>query len=110
MATQTELAIRVLQNLKVLGTGQSASVEDLQIAEQKIRAVHATLKSDQRVRWTIQSIPVEAEEPYVFMASFLAAPAFGQGLGEAVWNWGQREINRVVNTSDETETTRTEYF
>lgn len=110
MATKAELAKRVLQNLKVLGTGQTADAEDQLIAEQKVSAVHASLKKDERVRWTIQEIPEAAEEAYVFMAAFLAAPSFGQGLTQDVWNWGQQEITRLISTPASGENTPTEYF
>lgn len=110
MATKAELATRVLRKIKVLGAGQTADAEDQLIAEEKVSAVHASLKKDERVRWTLQDIPEEAAEPYVFMASFLAAPEFGAGLGPDVWNWGQQEITRLISTPRSGETTCTEYF
>ncbi|MBN3848150.1 hypothetical protein G3N58_15115 [Paraburkholderia sp. Ac-20342] len=110
MATVADLAKRVLQNLKVVGNGQTPDDEDLLIAEQKVSAAHASLKKDERVRWTLQEIPEAAEEPYVFMASFLAAPSFGQGLTQDVWDWGQREITSLISTPASGESTPTEYF
>jgi hypothetical protein len=110
MATQAELATRVLRKLKVLGTGQTAEPEDQLIAEEKVSAVHASLKKDERVRWTLQDIPEAACEPYVFMASFLAAPEFGAGLTQDVWNWGEQEITRLISVPRSGETTRAEYF
>lgn len=106
----SELGTRVLRKLKVLGEGQTAPAEHLLIVEQKLVAVHASLRKDERVRWSIQELPVAAEEPYVFMASFLAAPEFGQGLGETVWDWGAREITALIATPKSGETTPTEYF
>ncbi|MBC8642129.1 hypothetical protein IAG25_35580 [Caballeronia sp. EK] len=110
MTTQAELATRVLRKLKVLGTGQTADADDLLIAEEKVSAVHASLKKDERVRWTLQGIPEAAAEPYVFMASFLAAPEFGAGLTTDVWDWGEREISSLVSVPRSGEPVCAEYF
>lgn len=110
MANKAELATRVLRKIKVLGAGQTADAEDQLIAEQKVAAVHASLKKDERVRWTLQDVPEAAEEAYVFMASFLAAPEFGAGIGPEVWTWGQQEITRLISTPRSGEATRMEYF
>jgi hypothetical protein len=108
--TLADLAVRVLQNLKAVGEGQTPPAEDQLIAEQKLRAAHASLKKDERVRWTLQDIPEAAEEAYVFMAAFLAAPSFGAGLSPDVWTWGQREISALIQTPRSGESTRMESF
>ena len=111
MATSIpELANRVLQQIKVLGEGQTASPEDTQVVEQKLRAVHASLRKDERVRWTINALPEAAEEPYVLMAAFLAAPSFGQPQDQTWWIWGEREITALVSTPTTGQPVRTEYF
>ena len=110
MATQSDLAVRVLRKLRRLGTNQTAQPNDLLIAKQKLRAAHVSLQKDKRLRWTIQTMPEAAEEPYVFMAAFLAAPEFGAGLGENVWNWGEQEITRLLNVVQSGEPVRMDYF
>lgn len=109
-ATQTDLANRVLKKIRVLGTGQVADAEDLQVAKQALKAAHASIRKDDRVRWTIQAIPEAAEEPYVLMASFLAAPEFGKPQDSNWWVWGQREITALVNAPASGQPVRTEYF
>jgi hypothetical protein len=94
-ATQTDLAIRVLQKLKVLGVGQSASAEDLQLAKQAINEAHASLRKDRRVRWTLQELPEAAELPYVMLAATI---------------WAEKEITGVIYTPRTDAPTRTEYF
>lgn len=105
-----ELATRVLQQLKVLGEGQTANPEDLLIAQQKVTAAHASLRKDERVRWTIATLPEAAEEPYVLMASYLAAPSFGQPQDQSWWLFGEREINALVATPQSGASVRVEYF
>jgi hypothetical protein len=94
----------------VLGEGQTASPEDQQIAEQKVTAVHASIRKDDRVRWTINDLPEAAEEPYVFMAAFLAGDAFGASVQQLWWSWGEREINALIKTPQAGEPVRMEYF
>lgn len=111
MATPDDLAIRVLQQLQILGVGQSASAEEKLAALQKIQAVHASIEKDERVRWTLQRVPLAAQEPYVLMAAFLLAPQFPQVNDVSNWwQWGQTEINRLVSNNSDDLPTRTEYF
>ena len=44
------------------------------LAEQKVRAVHASLEARGRTRWSLYLLPTFAEEPYVLMAAALLAP------------------------------------
>ncbi|WP_186076145.1 hypothetical protein [Burkholderia gladioli] len=109
-ATQTDLATRVLKKIRVLGSGQPADSEDLLVAKQKLRAVHASIRKDDRVRWTIQTLPEAAEEPYVLMASFLTAPEFGKPADQNWWTWGEREITALVQAPSSGQPVRAEYF
>lgn len=108
--TQTDLANRVLKKIRVLGTGQTADAEDLLVAKQKLRAVHASVRKDDRVRWTIQTLPEGAEEPYVMMASFLKAPEFGKPADPMWWTWGEREITALTKAPTSGQPVKQEYF
>ncbi len=110
MATQADLAVRVLRKIRRLGTNQTPQPEDMEIVLEKLRAVHVSLAKDERIRWTINTLPEAAEEPYVFMASFLSAPEFGVGIDQAVWTWGEREITSLINVRESGDPTRMEYF
>lgn len=109
-ATQTDLAIRVLQKLRVLGVGQSASAEDLQVAKQALTAAHASLRKDERVRWTLQALPEAAELPYVLMAASMCADDFGAQANPGWGAWAEREITALITTPETNAPTRTEYF
>ncbi|MDR5802137.1 hypothetical protein [Caballeronia sp. LZ001] len=109
-ATQTDLAIRVLQKLKVLGVGQSASAEDLQVAKQAINEAHASLRKDRRVRWTLQELPEAAELPYVMLAATICAADFGAAADPGWGSWAEKEITGVIYTPRTDAPTRTEYF
>lgn len=96
MATNIELAPRVLRKLGILAVGQTASAEDQELALQKLKAVHASLKADGALRWTLGEIPDFAEEPYVMMAAYLAAPEFGLAADPSAWMFGLSEIQSGV--------------
>lgn len=78
MATPSELAERALRKLKVLGATETASPEDLAIALQSINDAHNLWSAQRLLRWTLDTIPQEAELGYVLMAAFLCAPDFNQ--------------------------------
>lgn len=109
MATATELVPRVLRKIKVLAAGEVASAEDAQLVEEKLRAVHASLKTHGLLRWTLQDIPDYAEEPYVMMCAFLVAPDFSQVAEPAYWSIGLSEIQAAVSLKA-AGVVRAEYF
>lgn len=109
-ATINDLAIRVLKKLKIWELGQAPDAEDLMTAEERLRAVHASIRKDDRVRWTLNSLPLAAEEPYVLMAAFLSGPEFDAPVEAVWWTFGEREINALIKTKSSGEPTRVEYF
>lgn len=92
MATKNELALRLLRKLGVVGAGQTASADDLLIAEEKIVAAHDTLVSMNRARWTLNDVPGYAAEGYVLMALPFAGPEFGQPADAGAMAAGMRLI------------------
>lgn len=109
-ATQTDLAIRVLQKLRVLGVGQPAAAEDLDKAKEALVAAHASLSKDERVRWTMQTLPIAAEMPYVLLAAVLCAEDFGAQPNPGWGSWAEREITALITTPNSQSNTRAEYF
>jgi hypothetical protein len=67
------------------------------LAEQKIRAVHASLDARGKTRWTLYDLPIYAEEPYVMMAAYMLAGEF-QIKGDPSW-WATAEVDlaRIVS-------------
>lgn len=110
MATQADLAVRVLRKIRRLGTNQTAQPEDIVIVLDKLKAVHASLKKDERVRWTISQMPEGAEEPYVCMAAFLVGSEFGASISKDAWDWGEREITSLINVKKSDDPTRMDFF
>jgi hypothetical protein len=76
MATTTDLSLRILQKLKALGSNEPADADDLVKALEKLKAAHYAFRIRGLVRWTLNTIPDYAEEPYVLMAAFLGAAEF----------------------------------
>lgn len=108
-ATKRELGPRVLRKLLVLAAGESASADDLELVYEKLDSVHAALRTRGLLRWTINSVPDYAQEPYVLMAAFLAAPEFQRAPDVSMWASGMREIETAVALPN-AGTTRAEYF
>lgn len=109
MATVRDLALRVLQKLLVVDAAEAGAATDLGKAEEKLRAVHADLRVNKLVRWTLQDIPDYAEEPYVMMAAFLASPEFSRIPQPALWQAGLAMIQEAVSLGN-AGTVHTEYF
>jgi hypothetical protein len=70
-------------------TGQS-------IAEAKVRAAYGSLAARGLSRWTLASIPEEAEEPIVMMAAALLAPDIGEPAPPGIYQAGEAEIRRIT--------------
>lgn len=102
MATKRDLAIRLLQNLGVVGDGQTPDAADIQIAEQKLDSVHAQLLALRKLRWTWNDVPVYAEEPYVMMGAFLAALPFSKPADINGYRIGLAMLN-AANTAPATD-------
>ncbi len=96
MATITELAKRVLRKLTVLAPGEPGDAHDLEVAVEKLKAVHASLKKEELLQWTLQDIPDWAEEPYITMAAFLLGPEFTKPVDIGMWQYGMSEIRSGV--------------
>lgn len=101
--SKSQLANRLLRKLGLVGAGQTASGSDLEIAEEKIGAVHSALDVLSKTRWTIGDVPEYAAEGYVLMASVLAAPEFGAPADPGAWMGGLKLISAciAVPVSDE---------
>lgn len=106
--TLTDLAIRTLRKMQVLGQDQTPSPGDLQLAKDKVRAAHAMLRVKGLLRWTLSDIPDFAEEPYAMLAAMLAASDFQVAIRQE-WALGLSLIEEGINMPS-TGTTPTEYF
>lgn len=99
----------MLRKLTVLASGEPGEASDLELAQEKLRAVHGYLKAEGLVRWTLNDLPDFAEEPYVMMASFYAAPEFMQAPNPTFWAVGLRQIQSAI-TLPSGGTVYTEYY
>lgn len=76
--TLTELNTRVLQDLGVLASGESANVGDATIVGEKYAALYEMLVTEGLVTWTsTDDIPEFAEGPITAMVCHLCAKPFG---------------------------------
>ena len=80
------------------------------LAEQKIRAVQASLESRGYARWTIHDVPFYAEEPMVFMAATWLAPECGVPADPKWWTAAELDINRITSLPSAREPARALYF
>lgn len=110
MATKRDLAITLLRKLGVVGDGQTPDASDIQIAEEKLDAVHAILLAKRKLHWTWDDVPAYANEPYAMMGAFLAAPEFSVPPDIRIWQAGESLLNSV-NTAPITDAPAAgEYF
>ena len=95
MATQnkSEIALRLLRKMGLVGAGQTASADDQAIAEEKVSAVHDALVSLGKPRWTLAAVPEYAAEGYALMGTVLAGPDFGAPVDGGAWLAGLRMIS-----------------
>lgn len=80
------------------------------LAEQKVRAVHASLDARGRTRWTLWDVPDFAEEPYVFMAATLLAPEIGMKADPSWWAQAEADLIRINSIPTNHEPVRACYF
>lgn len=97
MADLAQLAPRVLRKLTVLGADEEPSASDYELALEKLRAVHAWLKAQKLLQWTMNDIPDFAEEPYVLMAAFMTTDEFGKPPRIDWWQSGLQAIAAGIN-------------
>lgn len=97
MATTTDLSLRILQKLKVLGANEPADPDDLVKALEKLKAAHYAFSVRDLVQWTLNTIPTYAEEPYVMMAAYLGADEF-DAVPNQTWPLiATTDLQRAVN-------------
>ena len=97
MATLNDLATRVLEKLKVLGSNEPADAADLVKATEKLKAAHYAFSIRDLVQWTLTTIPTYAEEPYVMMAAYLGADEF-DAVPNQTWPLiATTDLQRAVN-------------
>lgn len=76
--------------------GVLAGAKGLEMAEQAVKDAHFDLSARGLTRWLLTSIPREADEPYVMMASYLLGPRVGMRPNHDDWLKGERQIMRLV--------------
>lgn len=80
------------------------------LAEQKVKAVHASQAAARRTRWTLHDLPVAAEEPYVLMAAYLLAPEVDAKADPAWWAQGEADLCRLVALPSDGRPVSVDYF
>lgn len=103
-ATNSENAYQRIRQIAMGGPAGQA------LAEQKIRAVHASLEARGRARWTLMSVPVWAEEPLVFMAATLLAPECGVKADPNWWQAAEADLMKIISLPSNREPVRVAYF
>jgi hypothetical protein len=111
--TKAEIRNRVLQRMRVLGQGQTASAEEAAHVDQHIDFLHNELEARQLARigtltWTVDTIPDYLAEAYTIMAAFRSSPLFGRQTTYDEYQMGEDMLRRIATApadSDETEAT-----
>ena len=66
------------------------------LAEQKVRAVQASLEARGHARWSLYDIPTYAEEPIVFMAAAWLGPECGVPADPMWWQMGEHMLMQAI--------------
>lgn len=107
--TLTDLAIRSLRFMGVIGADETPSAEDMTTALEGVRDAHSYLKVEDLVQWTLNDIPDYAEKPYIMIAAWQSAPEFTVLRDD---NWiaqGTIQLRRALNLRASGRT-QAEYF
>jgi hypothetical protein len=99
--TKAEIRNRVLQRMRVLGQGQTASAEEAAHVDQHIDLLHNELEARGLARigtltWTVDTIPDYVAEAYTAMAAFRASPLFGRQTTYDEYTFGENLLRRVA--------------
>lgn len=108
--TKSQIALRLLQKMGVVGAGQTASSSDQEKAEEKISTVHDHLCSINKVRWSLAAVPEYAGEAYALMASVLAGPDFGYSADPGAWLAGTRIVSAGIAVPPSADPIQSESF
>lgn len=110
MQTKSQIALRLLRKLGVVGAGQTASADDQERAEEKVSAVHDALVSLGKPRWTLSAVPDYAAEAYALMGTVLAGPEFGAPVDPGAWSAGLRMVSAGASLGPSSDPITVSYF
>lgn len=65
MATEKDLAIAVLRRLNIVSEWQAPSAQQVNTCIELMRRRHASLMVRGLIRWDMESMPTEAEDPFI---------------------------------------------
>lgn len=112
MATQADLAKRVLRRLHVLEGGETPSAEDDAAADDAIADVYAELEENGLAYFELSDIPTAVMPGLIRMVASELAPEFGaeSQLTMAYRDIGERMIRRVVSKQTDHQVIPQTYF
>jgi len=84
VASETDLARRVLLRLAVLQSGEHPSHEENQDVIAIMRSVHAAMMEKGLIDWPLDDIPVQCEDAWINYAGWKVAGDFGVTSQEVV--------------------------
>lgn len=80
------------------------------LAEQAVRDVHDNLVARGKVRWSWADRPSAADRPYVYLAAYDLAPAFGMAQNQNDLAMATVDLNRLIALPTSGERITVEYF
>jgi hypothetical protein len=110
MAELSDLVTRTLEKVGIQSGFETVSADDQEKALTSLRSAHSELSTENLLRWSVNDIPTELEEPYVMMAAWYAGPDFGFPVDIAVHELGLRQIRKYAMTPKASTPVEAEYF
>lgn len=116
MATKADIRNRVLKNIGVLASGQTASAADASDVDEVIESVYAMLDDQFKgLPWNVDNVPEKAVLPMVHIVSAHAASAFDLAMDEraalaSVAAGAEKEIAKQVSRGRSGQPVQADYF
>jgi hypothetical protein len=117
MATLTKVEIRnrVLQRMRILGQGQTATAEEADHVDQHLKFLHNELEARQLARigtltWTVDTIPDYLAEAYTIMTAYRASLLFGRQTTYDEYQMGEDMLRRVIAAPSDSDPIKAVYY
>ena len=108
--TRAQMVDRVLQRLNVLGAGQSAPAADSTLVGEIVDSIYNQFRARGRAPFAISAFPEWAQEPFIAIFSYHAAPYYGTRHPVSDLKTGENDLVKQLRTHNQGNPTRAKYY
>ena len=110
MADITTLKSRTLEKIGFEGASETVSDSDSDKALIGLQSAHYELNTEGLLRWTMNDIPSQLEEPYVMLAAYNIGGEFGLPQSDTLYLKAMKQIRAFVMTEKSSQPAPSESF